>query len=61
MKYEQYRVGLTARSNKTFAGKQQTATVPLLADGHGYVAADKEYMYRAINFRVAAIPRMDNW
>ena len=48
MRYEQYRVGLTARSN-------------ILHDGHAYVAADKEYMYRAINFRVAALPRVDNW
>jgi prepilin-type N-terminal cleavage/methylation domain-containing protein len=59
MGYEQYRVALTARSNKTFAGKQNM-TVPLLADGHAYVAADKEYMYRTVNFRVADVPRLDN-
>jgi hypothetical protein len=59
MGYEQYRVALTARSNKTFAGKQNM-TVPVVADGHPYVAADKEYMYRTVNFRVADIPRLDN-
>jgi hypothetical protein len=60
MGYEQYRVGLTARSNKTFAGKQ-IETPPVLADGHPYVAADNQYMYRTVNFRVAAMPRLDNF
>jgi len=59
MGYEQYRVGLTVRSNKTFAGKQ-TQVVPVLADGHPYVAADQQYMYRTANFRVANMPRLDN-
>jgi prepilin-type N-terminal cleavage/methylation domain-containing protein len=60
MGYEQYRIGLTARSNKTYPSRQVNP-VPILYDGHGYVAADQQYMYRAVNFRVAAIPRMDNW
>ena len=60
MGYEQYRVGLTARSNKTYPSRQVNP-VPVLHDGHGYVVADQQYMYRAVNFRVAAIPRTDNW
>jgi prepilin-type N-terminal cleavage/methylation domain-containing protein len=59
MGYEQWRVALTVRSNKTFAGKQ-TQIVPVVADGHPYVAADQQYMYRSVNFRVASIPRLDN-
>jgi len=59
MAYEQYRVGLTVRSNKTFAGKQ-SQTVPVIADGHTYVVADQQYMYRSANFRVANMPRLDN-
>jgi hypothetical protein len=59
MNFEQYRVGLTVRSNKTFPSRQANI-VPLLADGHGYVIADREYMYRTVNFRVAAMPRLDN-
>ncbi len=59
MGYEQYRIGLTVRSNKTFPGKQ-TQTVPVLPDGHGYATADKEYMYRTVNLRVASMPRLDS-
>jgi hypothetical protein len=56
--YEQYRVGLTVRSNKRYPSRQSNI-VPLLADGHGYVIADRDYMYRTVNFRVAAMPRLD--
>ena len=52
-------VGLTVRSNKTYPSHQLNP-VPVLYDGHPYVAADQQYMYRAVNFRVAAIPRLDN-
>jgi hypothetical protein len=56
--YEQYRIGITARSNKTTPGRQ-TLTPPVLHDGHGYVAADNQYMYRTTNFRAAVISRLD--
>jgi hypothetical protein len=59
MGYEQYRVGLTVRSNKTFPGRQ-SQTPPVLPDGHSYVTADNQYMYRTVNFRVASIPRLDS-
>jgi hypothetical protein len=58
LNFEQYRVGITARSNKTTPGRQ-TLTPPVLHDGHGYGAADNQYMYRSTNFRVAVISRLD--
>ena len=59
MGYEQYRVGITVRSNKTTPGRQ-TLTPPVIWDGHGYVTADNQYMYRTSNFRVAVLPRLDS-
>ena len=58
MGYEQYRVGLTVRSNKTYPSRQVN-TAPVLHDGHGYSGTDNQYMYRTTNFRVANMPRLD--
>jgi prepilin-type N-terminal cleavage/methylation domain-containing protein len=60
LNYDQYRVGLAVRSNKTFPGKQ-VQPPPVIADGHPYSATtDNQYMYRTVNFRVAAMPRLDS-
>jgi len=60
MGYEQYRVGLTVRSNKTYPSKQVNPA-PVLYDGHGYSGTDNQYMYRTVNFRAASMPRLDGF
>jgi len=60
LNFEQYRVGLTVRSNKTYPSRQVN-TAPVLHDGHGYSGTDNQYMYRTANFRVAIMPRLDNF